>query len=424
MGEILQVSALVPDNMRVPSPGTVNMDESIEIIEPESPCERPSSDFKLRRLTSSARTYRKRQKADSSESEDISQDNVEIKRLDKRRRSRRLQRKKKVIDVDERSSDTDTRANSESDAEETESWKNNKQNERREKTETELVAESCLSVPNFFDESMCRKIEKKLNEICEKAKCGLYLPNTYDTVPLRNKYFFGEGYTYGSQLEKKGPGQERVYAKGTVDEVPKWIDKHVISKMVADGIVSEGWVNSCVINEYFAGGCIVSHVDPIHIFDRPIISISFFSDSALSFGVRFSFHPIRTSEPVYRLPLLRGQLTSIFGYAADSITHCIRPEDTTERRIVMILRRVYPDAPRLDGPVASFPPSNRRSTNHPRSRTFDSRSHFNNNNGVSRKRKTRDKPAYNEHDDRGNNESEEDGEIITRKRKKYSRHSI
>jgi hypothetical protein len=28
---------------------------------------------------------------------------------------------------------------------------------------------------------------------------------------LRNKYFFGEGYTYGSQLERKGPGMERVY---------------------------------------------------------------------------------------------------------------------------------------------------------------------------------------------------------------------
>merc|ERR1712150_41321 len=131
--------------------------------------------------------YRKRQKAASSESEDISQNDVEIKRLDKRRRSRRLQRQaEECKKKDDRSSESDTRANSESEAEENGSWKNNKQYEQREKTETELVAESCLSVPNFFDEGMCRKIEKKLNEICEKAKCGLYLPNTYDTVPLRN----------------------------------------------------------------------------------------------------------------------------------------------------------------------------------------------------------------------------------------------
>jgi len=35
------------------------------------------------------------------------------------------------------------------------------------------------------------------------------------------------------------------------------------------------------------------------------------------------------------------------GFAANDITHCIRPEDVTERRAVIILRHVPSDAPRL-----------------------------------------------------------------------------
>ena len=35
------------------------------------------------------------------------------------------------------------------------------------------------------------------------------------------------------------------------------------------------------------------------------------------------------------------------GFAANEITHCIRPEDVTDRRAVVILRHVPDDAPRL-----------------------------------------------------------------------------
>lgn len=179
------------------------------------------------------------------------------------------------------------------------------------KTEAEQILEGIKQIKDFYDDSMCRKIEKKIDQIAEKAKCGLYKQKTYDRAPLRNKYFFGEGYTYGNQMKKKGPGSERIYSKGDVDEVPKWIEKHIIQKLYSENVVKEGFINSAVINEYFKGGCIVSHVDPIHIFDRPIISISFNSKSYLSFGVRFSFNPIRTSEPIVQVPLERGALTSI-----------------------------------------------------------------------------------------------------------------
>jgi hypothetical protein len=38
---------------------------------------------------------------------------------------------------------------------------------------------------------------------------------------------------------------------------------------------------------------------------------------------------------------------SFRGFAANEITHCIRPEDVTDRRAVVILRHVPDDAPRL-----------------------------------------------------------------------------
>ncbi|KAG5854503.1 hypothetical protein ANANG_G00038520 [Anguilla anguilla] len=84
------------------------------------------------------------------------------------------------------------------------------------------------------------------------------------------------------------------------------------------------------------------------ITQRPIVSVSFFSDSALCFGCKFQFKPIRVSEPVLFLPVRRGSVTVLKGYAADEITHCIRPQDIKQRRAVIILRKTRPDAPRLD----------------------------------------------------------------------------
>lgn len=215
--------------------------------------------------------------------------------------------------------------------------------------EARLVRNSILQ-KSIFTPEQCAAIEEKIDDVVAQAEAGLYREHTVDRAPLRNKYFFGEGYTYGSQLEKRGPGQERLYRKGEVDEIPNWVHELVIKPLVSNGVIPEGFVNSAVINDYQPGGCIVSHVDPLHIFARPIVSVSFFSDSALCFGCRFQFKPIRVSEPVFVLPVRRGSVTVLSGYAADDITHCIRPQDIKERRAVIILRKTRPDAPRLDSP--------------------------------------------------------------------------
>uniref|UniRef100_A0A7N4NMY3 RNA demethylase ALKBH5 n=1 Tax=Sarcophilus harrisii TaxID=9305 RepID=A0A7N4NMY3_SARHA len=178
-----------------------------------------------------------------------------------------------------------------------------------QKEEEARKVKSGIRQIRLFSQDECAKIEARIDEVVSRAEKGLYNEHTVDRAPLRNKYFFGEGYTYGSQLQKRGPGQERLYPPGDVDEIPEWVHQLVIQKLVEHRVIPEGFVNSAVINDYQPGGCIVSHVDPIHIFERPIVSVSFFSDSALCFGCKFQFKPIRVSEPVLFLPVRRGSVT-------------------------------------------------------------------------------------------------------------------
>lgn len=102
---------------------------------------------------------------------------------------------------------------------------------------------------------------------------------------------------------------ERLYPHDEIEPIPTWLYDLVINPLVNAQVIPEGFINSVVINDYQPGGCIVSHIDPPHIFDRPIVSISLMSDGALSFGCKFTFKPIRVSEPVLCLPLSRGVVT-------------------------------------------------------------------------------------------------------------------
>jgi len=163
----------------------------------------------------------------------------------------------------------------------------------------------------LFDREDCEKIEAKIDEVVEQANEGAFKEKTVDRAPLRVKYFFGEGYTYGKQLVQRGPGGEKLYPRGEVDEIPQWIHDMVISRLIKARIVPKGFIDSAVINDYQPGGCIVSHIDPLHIFDRPIVSCSFFSSCSLSFGCKFVFKPIRTSPPLFSLPLPRGCVTTL-----------------------------------------------------------------------------------------------------------------
>ncbi|KAI5929032.1 RNA demethylase ALKBH5 [Manis javanica] len=99
-------------------------------------------------------------------------------------------------------------------------------------------------------------------------------------------------------------GQERLYSAG--DGIPEWVHRLVIQKLAEHCVIPESFVTSADVNDYQPGLCIVSHVDPILIFERPIVSMSFLSGSALCFGGKFQFKPLRVSEPGLSLPVTNG----------------------------------------------------------------------------------------------------------------------
>ncbi|OCT61759.1 hypothetical protein XELAEV_18047788mg [Xenopus laevis] len=169
----------------------------------------------------------------------------------------------------------------------------------------------------LFSPDECAAIESKIDEVVSRADKGLYREHTVDRAPLRNKYFFGEGYTYGAQLQRRGPGQERLYPKGEVDEIPGWVHELLIRRLVEHRIIPEGFVNSAGKFNQKHGGI-----------------------QKLLAGV------ICDQESVGRNTA--GNPWHAGGYAADEITHCIRPQDITERRAVVILRKTRTEAPRLE----------------------------------------------------------------------------
>ncbi len=47
-------------------------------------------------------------------------------------------------------------------------------------------------------------------------------------------------------------------------------------------VLFQNWINSAVINDYKAGGCIVSHIDPPHLFERYNLDFSLHHRKVLS----------------------------------------------------------------------------------------------------------------------------------------------
>lgn len=201
----------------------------------------------------------------------------------------------------------------------------------------------------FWSAAQCVGIEAEVEGLRSLAEAGGLRKHTVDRTALRVKYFFGYGYTYGGQIA--GRGEERVLPPGLVDPIPEWVRLKLIQRLEEEGHVPCGWINSAVINDYRKGGMIVSHIDPPHLFDRPIFIASFFAECRLAFGAGFTFVDGRFSEersapPRFLACLSRGSLCRMDGFSANGITHGIRPADMTSRRVSVVLRRVLPDAPR------------------------------------------------------------------------------
>eukprot|EP00439_Symbiodinium_sp_Y106_P027074 s814_g3.t1 len=169
---------------------------------------------------------------------------------------------------------------------------------------------------------------------------------------VATKYFFGKGYTYGWGKR----GSEELLPEGEVDPIPEWMMELLVAPLEEAGVLEKDWVDSVVMNDYGPGSSIVAHVDPPSLFERPVVTVSFFSKAYLVFGA--SFDPSRRKPPVFRQPLERGSVLLLRGYAADAVTHGIRPEDLLgERRVSIVLRHVSAKA-KVATPVVqpSLPP--------------------------------------------------------------------
>jgi len=203
------------------------------------------------------------------------------------------------------------------------------------------IAESLTHYPGFYRDEDCSQIEAWIDDTVAKGSSGqLAGEHTVDETPFRSKYFFGFGYSYGRGMR----GKEELLPPGSVCDVPEWVYWLLVRPLEDCGIVPPGWVDSVVMNDYRAGSSIVAHVDPPRLFARPIVTVSFFHPARLVFGA--SFDPERTTPPAYVQELSRGSVLLLDGYAANRVTHGIRPEDLQgTRRVSLILRHVMPGAP-------------------------------------------------------------------------------
>jgi alkylated DNA repair protein alkB family protein 5 len=211
------------------------------------------------------------------------------------------------------------------------------------------IEESLTYFPGFYNDGACSVVESWIDDTVARGSAGgLPGEHTVDETPFRSKFFFGFGYSYGRGMR----GKEELLAAGSVAAIPEWMYWLLIKPLEDTGIVPPGWVDSVVMNDYRAGSSIVGHVDPPRLFARPIVTVSFFHPARLVFGA--SFDPERRIPPAYIQELSRGAVLLLDGYAANSVTHGIRPEDLQgTRRVSLILRHVIPGAPGY--PMARLP---------------------------------------------------------------------
>ena len=87
-----------------------------------------------------------------------------------------------------------------------------------------------------------------------------------------------------------------------------------------------------------AGGKLLGHFDSPHLFERPIVALELFSEKKLDFGVKGP--GMQPQKHHHRVPMPRGSLTIMEGYAANVLNHGVRP--VKEKAASLLLRRMHP----------------------------------------------------------------------------------
>ena len=186
-----------------------------------------------------------------------------------------------------------------------------------------------------FDDDELEMTEKAITELIDRERASGDAPHVH--VGLnggRIKVFFGYRYTYDSVTAPKliadaPPIQSWVHSTlGNRAKIIGAIDKNVV-------------IDNAVVNLYARSKARLSvHMDPSALFKRPIVSARFFGDGVLSFGAKGQYE----GQRIHSVPLTRGSIAVMEGYAANMVTHAVNERDVVGRGCSFMLRSCQPDA--------------------------------------------------------------------------------
>ena len=165
----------------------------------------------------------------------------------------------------------------------------------------------------------------------------------------RTKYFFPTyGYGQGTELPKNGwcpraplkdptkacercGGMQKV-SSWKCNDMPDWLKEAARTVLETTAAAGLDCINQVVMNVYHKRGAkLVGHYDSAHVFREPIVSLRLLEAAELSFGVFNCPSMIsaqdsngRSDKPrLFAIPLPRGVLTRMEGFAARTVKHAI-----------------------------------------------------------------------------------------------------
>ena len=192
------------------------------------------------------------------------------------------------------------------------------------------------------------------------AGLGIMGTNTIDyKLNFRTKLFFGVRYLYSQGASamhgmcKVGPIFHRCKSCKYkpeistdvmgVEEVPGALgDTFNLFKTKVDARL-----NSSLVNLYLQGGAgnigLSGHYDATHLFERPIWSVRLLHDAELRFVLGGAGQTCYSKEvpPLASIPLMRGALTVMYGFAARGPMHQVHVDRTPTASLV--IRTVHPE---------------------------------------------------------------------------------
>ncbi|KAK9812922.1 hypothetical protein WJX72_005816 [[Myrmecia] bisecta] len=153
----------------------------------------------------------------------------------------------------------------------------------------------------------------------------------------RIKAMFGARYVdYGAEQKPK--------IKRDVDPIPAWLRQAaaLIDSRLPGLLPHPDLVGMAVVNMYTgAGARLGAHVDSADLFQRPIVSLRLFADSALSFGYKMGRCRVNATRS-HRLDVGRGTVMTLEGPAGNLLQHCVCDVDTCGLSASVMLRVLQP----------------------------------------------------------------------------------